>query len=753
MGVSYGIDLGKLDVCFGGFSPTLMGDVFTSSQNMKESQDRVEAIKRARERAARIEAARESEEKRFIDDCGNVWFYVEIDAKEIRVNSCTPSSSATELFIPQAIDGMPVIGIHMDALSHLKGIERIDVPDSVISIGPCAFRHNSDLKVARLSRNLADFKSDWFRNCNCLEELTLPGEIDLLGPSIFDISSLKCLHIGHNARTVAPGAFAKSQLETITIDDTNQFMKTDGRAIFNADGTVMAALAVPCEEYAIPEGCIAIGNKAFSTMASMQQVIFPESLEVIGNFALSKTGIERFNAPPNLKVIMEKAFFDCTNLVDIQLNEGLKAIEKNAFTSTAIDSLSIPASVERLDYPFAARTALTYSGPSATFALSKDSQNITMDESGGLYSKREDGLHLIRMLDESTSYYEVALGTIAIDADAFANHPSIAEVDLPSSISVVGEAAFKNCHMLRRVKITEGLHKIGKEAFLDTSLESVVIPSTLEEIGQNALVTRGSRHGNQAPTLHSIEVSPGNPKFYTNGGLLLERKNERTSKIVVCMDDRARIVVPPEVDEIAPYAFNGAAQVEELFLSDRISTIGIRGLTAASHLSLIHIDLMNPIEGHTSLDFRFPSTTRGQQQQSLALSTSAFVNVEAIFDHYDSSIVNASSFDSFNEQGLDLYEQATRVIKRLQDPIFLSDSNRAMCERILAKGIEQICVEAAKHDDRTSIDKLVELGYLNKENILKVVDRVSAVQDASMTGYILEISRRWTVMDEMDFEL
>ncbi len=169
MGVSYGIDLGKLDVCFGGFSPTLMGDVFTSSQNMKESQDRVEAIKRARERAAQIEAARESEEKCFIDDCGNAWFYVEIDAKEIRVNSCTPSSSTTELLIPEAICGLPVIGIHMDALSHLKGIERIDVPDSVISIGPCAFRHNSDLKVARLSRNLADFKSDWFRNCNCLE--------------------------------------------------------------------------------------------------------------------------------------------------------------------------------------------------------------------------------------------------------------------------------------------------------------------------------------------------------------------------------------------------------------------------------------------------------------------------------------------------------------------------------------------------------------------------------------------------------
>lgn len=753
MGVSYGIDLGKLDVCFGGFSPTLMGDVFTSSQNMKESQDRVEEVKRARERAAQIEAARESEEKRFTDDRGNVWIYVEIDAKDIRINGCEPSCSTTELLIPDAICGKPVVGLHMDALSYLKGIIRIDVPDSVISVGPCAFRHNDSLKVAKLSRSLSDFKSDWFRNCNSLEELTLPGELDSLGPCIFDIPNLKRLHIGHNAQNVAPGAFAKSKLEEITIDEANPFMKTDGRAVLNADGTVMAALAVPGETYAIPEGCIALGNRSFSTMECIKQVEFPESLEVIGNFALSKTGIERFSAPSNLKVIMEKAFFDCAHLDDVELNDGLKAIEKNAFTATAIDSLSLPASIERLEYPFAARTSLTYSGVEATFSLAEDSCSIMKDEAGGLYGKFDDGLHLIRMLDEATTHYRVMPGTAAIDPGAFADHPSIEEVSIPESVVSIGDAAFKNCSALRWLRTEEGLQSIGKEAFLNTSLESICIPSAVDTIGENALVTCGSRHSGQAPTLHSIEVAPGNTKFYTNGGLLLERKNERTSKIIICMDDRARVVVPPEVDEISPYAFNGAERIEELFLSDRISTIGIRGLTAESHLALIHIDLVNPVGSHTFFELRFPSTTRGQQQQRLALSTSAFINVEAMFDHYDTSIVNASSFDSFNEQGLDLYEQATRVIERLQDPVFLSEPNRAMCERILEKGIEQICVEVAKHDDRASIDKLVELGYLNEGNILQVIDRVGAVQDASMTSYLLEIGRRWTGVDDLDFEL
>lgn len=753
MGVSYGIDLGKLDVCFGGFSPTLMGDATAASKNIDEVQQRIRERKLAREHAALVEASRESEEKQFSDEAGNLWTYVEVDGKEIRINSCQPNESSTELVIPSDIEDKPVVALQMDSLSYLKNILKIDVPDSIISVGACAFRHDEDLREVRLPEQLSEFKSDWFRNCNKLEKLTLSGNLDVLKSNIFDIPNLKVLHIGSGAQNVMPGAFEKSNLQEITISPDNPFMKTDGKAIYNLDGTVMAALAVPVKSYKIIDGCKALGNKAFSMTKCVEAVEYPDSLEIIGNFALSKTSIVEFVAPPNLTIIMEKAFFNCEALGKIRLNEGLKVIEKNALTSTAISELTLPSTVERLDYPIAARTSLTYSGSDASFKLAPDSQYISMDGSGGLYRKGDDGLHLIYMLDPETKDYSVLPDTVVVEAHAFESHPSIENVVIPSSVKTIEKAAFKNCHELKTVAICEGLTSIEAEAFLNTSLQSIFIPKSLESIGENALVTRGSHHGDQPPTLHEIEVSPDNAKFYMADGLLLERKNERTSKVVICADDRTRVVVPKEVDEISPYAFNGATQLLELYLSDRISTVGIRGLAVASHLDLIHVDLVRPIDGCTYFEFRFPSTTRGQQQQLLALSTSAFINVESLFDHYDSSIVNASSFDSFNEKGLDLYEQAVLVIDRLQNPTFLSESNKAMCERILKKGIEHICVEMAKHDDRESINQLVDLGFLNKDNILDVIDRVGAVQDASMTGYFLEINRGWSTIDELDFEL
>lgn len=758
MGVSYGIDLSQLDVCFGGFSPTLMGDAFATAKNIDDNIQRLREQRLANIRAAELRAARESEERTYREETGIhtiQWTYVTIDDAEVKINRCAVVSddAGIDLVVPSSLEDLPVTALESEAMTSLKGVRSITVPDSIIYIGACAFRNNHDLIEAVLPAHVAEFKSDWFRSCSRLEALTLPGELDTLSAAIFDIPNLKVLHIGAAASSVNPGAFAKSQLDAITIAEDNPYMRTDGIGIYNREGTVMAALAIPIDRYDIAPGCKALGNKALSTMKCLTAVNCPDSLEVIGNFAFAKTGITAFVAPPSLKVIMEKAFFDCTDLTSVKLNDGLRIIEQNAFTSTAIESLTLPPTIEQLDYPFAARTALTYSGAHATFALAPDSQLISMDGSGGLYRKGEDGLHLIRMLDEGTRAYDILPGTISIDDDAFNAHPSIERVNVPASVRTIGAAAFKDCHALTTVNLQEGIASIGKDAFLNTALEAIFIPSTLTHIDENALVTRGPRHSRGVPSLHRIEVAPENERFYLTDGLLLERKNERTSRIVISADDRPRVVVPPEVDEIAPYAFNGAANLHELFLSDRISTVGIRGLTPATHLDLLHIDLVKPIDGHDHFDLSFPDTTRGIQQLHLALSTSAFINVEAIFANYDTSIINASSFDAFSEEGLDLYEQAIRVIDRLKDPIFLSDSNRAMCERILENGIEQICVEMAKRDDRESIDELVELGYLNEDNILSVIDRVGAVQDASMTGYLLEISRRWTTADYMDFEL
>ena len=59
---------------------------------------------------------------------------------------------------------------------------------------------------------------------------------------------------------------------------------------------------------------------------------------------------------------------------------------------------------------------------------------------------------------------------------------------------------------------------------------------------------------------------------------------------------------------------------------------------------------------------------------------------------------------------MSLYEQASRMLARLKKPVYLSDVNRDMCDQVLERGIESVCVEAARHDDRAMIDDLADAG-------------------------------------------
>lgn len=63
----------------------------------------------------------------------------------------------------------------------------------------------------------------------------------------------------------------------------------------------------------------------------------------------------------------------------------------------------------------------------------------------------------------------------------------IVSVIIPSSVSVIGEDAFEGCASLASVTLSEGLEKIGESAFEDCAmLREVTLPETLTEIGESA---------------------------------------------------------------------------------------------------------------------------------------------------------------------------------------------------------------------------------------------------------------------------
>lgn len=739
-------DLKKLDICFGGFSPTLMGDADAAREKFDAFEARRTEAARLQKEAADLDRAATSDVRALTTDGGIEWKYVIVQDDKIRIESCTipEEPGVTELRIPESIEDLPVVSLANEACSKLMTVESITLPDTIIAVGFSAFRGCESLKSITFSANLSKFDSGWFRGCNKVESISMPGAMEKMTSAVFDIKSLKHLKLGANTSEVMPGAFGNSNLESIEISPENQFLFTDGIAVYSKDPCVLVALAVPVESFSVVPECVAIGRKGLSALTCVQEVKLPETLEIVGDFAFTRTSIERFDAPSSLRAIGERAFYACEKLKYVQLDNALISIGPNAFSETSIRELFIPGSVEMLGNPLAASTALTYSGPDATLRVdASDDAKLMLDEHGGLYKRMPDGLHLMRMLEPDITEYEVLPGTVSIDDEAFAKHAIIASVSLPDSTTHIGKGAFKNCKTLTDVSFGYQLQSIDDEAFLGTNIRSIVIPESLVRIGAIALITSGAYHGTEEPSLTEIVVSPSNSRFRMQDSLLIEKLDSGIERVIVCTGENPDLTIPASVSAIAPYALNGLRRLKHLSLHDGITMIETRGLAFDCLLESIHIDLGEPIEGHTSFDLDIPDTTRAAQQIGHAFGSPNFVNVEAIFDHYDNSIVNANGFDAKTDKVLEPYEQVRRLVERLKDPIFMSPYNHNLAEKALSVHLDEYMTEIAKHDDKPLVDALIDMGYINSDNIAQAIEAVSRVQDASVTNHLLDAKHRF----------
>lgn len=59
------------------------------------------------------------------------------------------------------------------------------------------------------------------------------------------------------------------------------------------------------------------------------------------------------------------------------------------------------------------------------------------------------------------------------------------EVVLSKNTKIIGLSAFKNCQNLSKCVLPEGLKEIQDEAFIDTSLERLILPKSIEKLGKN----------------------------------------------------------------------------------------------------------------------------------------------------------------------------------------------------------------------------------------------------------------------------
>ena len=99
-----------------------------------------------------------------------------------------------------------------------------------------------------------------------------------------------------------------------------------------------------------------------------------------------------------------------------------------------------------------------------------------------------------------------------IEQKAFQYTP-IKSLVLPSTLKSIGDNAFGACEYLTSVKANEGLEKIGKTCFnLCKKLEEFSIPSTLTSLGEGAFTA--------CISLKNINVSETNTSYMSKDGAL-----------------------------------------------------------------------------------------------------------------------------------------------------------------------------------------------------------------------------------------
>ena len=174
---------------------------------------------------------------------------------------------------------------------------------------------------------------------------------------------------------------------------------------------------------------------------------------------------------------------------------------------------------------------------------------------------------------------------------AFSGCSSLTSINIPSSVTEIGDWAFKGCTSLTNIDIPSSVTKIGKDTFYKcNSLTSVNIPSSVTEIGEWAFQSCSSLTNINIP---SSVTRIGDGAF--SGCRSLTSVNIPSSVTSIGMSvfsscsSLTSVNIPSSVTEIRDSTFPGCSSLTSVNIPSSVTKIGKNAFQYCTSLTSINI--------------------------------------------------------------------------------------------------------------------------------------------------------------------
>lgn len=240
--------------------------------------------------------------------------------------------------------------------------------------------------------------------------------------------------------------------ESVKSGDFTYTLYTDNTACITGYTGSNPVVSIPAEI----DGAKVVGleNKALKSSSTLKELILPDSVEAIGNYAaMYCDNLEKVTIGKNVKHIgisafegsQENAYTGKSKLKTVIFNGAPKTISEKAFYfCSALTEIVLPEGVETIG--------------EWAFAKCFSAKKIIIPE-----------------------------GVTQIDDHAFLKCTGAVEISIPGTVESIAVSTFYRCSSLEKLSLGEGIKKLEKGAFEECSaLKTVTLPESLEELGKYA---------------------------------------------------------------------------------------------------------------------------------------------------------------------------------------------------------------------------------------------------------------------------